>query len=59
MGSNPKGVEGCPGHCGTLAGLDGNSAAQDAPCHEIEWHEGFRHSETADLEVAAAAEDAL
>ena len=36
----------------------GNSGVQDALCHEIEWHEGFRHSETADLEVAAAAESA-
>ena len=33
----------------------GNSGVQDAPCHEIEWHEGFRHSATADLEVPAAA----
>ena len=39
--------EGCPGHCGTLA--------EAALRHGVEWHKGFRHSENADLAVAAAA----
>ena len=38
--------EGCPCHCGTLTGLGGNSGVQDSLCHKIDWHEGFRHSET-------------
>ena len=33
----------------------GNSGAQDALRHEVEWHEGVRQCKNADLEVAAAA----
>ena len=32
--------------------LGGNSGVQDALCYYIEWHEGFRHSETVAAESA-------